>query len=66
MRLKFLKSVQTEFSWCLELIQTLSLAHPDISFLLTHNGKEKFSAGAVIAKQEKKALIGEKEFLEKK
>ena len=41
-RAKFLKSVSTEYAYCLELIQSFSLARPDIGFTLNHNKKEKF------------------------
>ena len=40
-RLKFLKSAQTEFSHCLETVQSLALANPLQTFILNHNGKEK-------------------------
>ena len=38
-RLKFLKSSKTEFSYISELIQSLSLSHPEIAFELKNNGK---------------------------
>ncbi len=38
-RLKFLKSSKTEFAYISELIQSMSLAHPDVSFELKNNGK---------------------------
>lgn len=38
-RLKFLKSPKTEFAYINELIQSLALAHPEISFELKNNGK---------------------------
>ncbi len=38
-RLKFLKSSKTEFSYISELIQSLSLVHPDVAFELKNNGK---------------------------
>ena len=38
-RLKFLKSEKTEFSYISDLITTLAIANPDISFELIHNGK---------------------------
>ena len=38
-RLKFLKSAKTEFAYISELVQSLSLVHPDISFELKNNGK---------------------------
>ncbi len=38
-RLKYLKSENTENYNCVNLIEKLSLAHPDIKFTLTNNGK---------------------------
>ena len=38
-RLKFLKNQNTEFSYIQELIQSLAIAHPEISFELKKNGK---------------------------
>lgn len=60
-RLKFLRSAQTEFSHCFEFIQSLSLANPYLSFILSHNGKEKFSVGCENPepKDKKNILFGE-------
>ena len=38
-RLKFLKSAKTEFAYISELVQSLSLVHPDVAFELKNNGK---------------------------
>ena len=38
-RLKFLKSAKTEFAYISELMQSLSLVHPEVSFELKNNGK---------------------------
>ncbi len=38
-RRKFLKSEQTEFSHCSEVVRRIALARPDVTFSLTHNGK---------------------------
>lgn len=38
-RLKFLKNPKTEFSYIQELMQSLALAHPEVSFELKNNGK---------------------------
>lgn len=38
-RLKFLKSSKTEFAYISELIQSLTLAHPEVAFELKNNGK---------------------------
>lgn len=39
-RRKFLKSEATEFSHIEETVKRLALAHPDIAFTLTHNGRQ--------------------------
>ncbi len=46
-RAKFLKGTDTEFSHCLELVQALALANPNIAFSLSHNGKSRFTAPAL-------------------
>lgn len=38
-RLKFLKNPKTEFSYIQELMQSLAIAHPKVSFELKNNGK---------------------------
>lgn len=38
-RLKFLKSPNTEFSYILELVQSIAIAHPEVSIELKKNGK---------------------------
>ncbi|MES2832619.1 MAG: DNA mismatch repair endonuclease MutL [Pseudomonadota bacterium] len=38
-RRKFLKSEQTEFGHCAEVVRRTALSRPDVSFVLTHNGK---------------------------
>ncbi|HEV2611733.1 MAG TPA: DNA mismatch repair endonuclease MutL [Noviherbaspirillum sp.] len=38
-RRKFLKSEQTEFGHCAEVVRRIALSRPDVSFSLTHNGK---------------------------
>jgi len=38
-RRKFLKSEQTEFGHCAEVVRRVALARPDVTFSLSHNGK---------------------------
>lgn len=38
-RRKFLKSEQTEFGHCAEVVRRIALSRPDVLFSLTHNGK---------------------------
>lgn len=38
-RRKFLKSEQTEYGHCVEVVRRIALARPDVRFTLTHNGK---------------------------
>ena len=42
-RLKFLKSPETEFSHIDTVVEQMALAHPEIGFQLTHNGKKTLS-----------------------
>lgn len=39
-RRKFLKTEQTEFSHLEETVKRLALAHPEVAFSLTHNGRQ--------------------------
>jgi len=56
-RAKFLKSTATELSHSVEIVQRHALAHADISFSLTHNGKQLFDLPAVGSLADRAALI---------
>lgn len=51
-REKFLKSGQVEYASCVELIQAQALSRPHISFILSHNGKEKWAWPGVCTQEE--------------
>ena len=61
-REKFLKSPGTEFSHCLELVQSLAISRPEVGFSLVHNGKEKFRASPLPLSDEQllEKRVGEK------
>ncbi|GAB3547730.1 DNA mismatch repair endonuclease MutL [Noviherbaspirillum agri] len=48
-RRKFLKSEQTEFGHCAEVVRRVALSRPDVAFSLSHNGKtiDHWNASAV-------------------
>ena len=50
-RAKFLKTASTEYGNVLELMQSLALAWPQVSFTLVHNGKEQLNAPAVESRE---------------
>ena len=59
-RLKFLKSAKTEFSYINELVQSLALVHPEVSFELKNNGKTALkTTGAGNTLQTVKEIFGE-------
>ena len=45
-RLKFLKAAQTELSYAVDAIERLAMAHPDITFTLTADGKQRLNLPA--------------------
>lgn len=60
-RRKFLKTEQTEYGHCLDVIQRIALARPEIHFTLSHNEKPatQWPAGSL---EERTAMILGKEF----
>ena len=42
-RLKFLKNQKTEFAYIQELVQSLSISHPQVAFILKNNGSDVIS-----------------------
>lgn len=62
-RRKFLKTEQTEYGHCLDMVQRIALARPDIHFTLSHNEKlpAQWPPGAL---SDRAACIISKEFAE--
>ena len=60
-RRKFLKSEQTEYGHCLDVVQRIALASPEIHFTLSHNEKPatQWQAGSL---EERTTMILGKEF----
>jgi DNA mismatch repair protein MutL len=58
-RRKFLKTEQTEFGHCAEVVRRIALSRPDVAFSLAHNGKtiEHWNAGAIDKRSA--AILGE-------
>lgn len=50
-RRKFLKTEQTEFRHIINEVQRVALTHPEIHFVLTHNGNDVFNLGKGNIKQ---------------
>jgi DNA mismatch repair protein MutL len=58
-RRKFLKSSNTEFAHCDEVLKRMALSHPEIEFRLNHNGKPLRHWPQATHQQRLKALFGE-------
>lgn len=42
-RKKFIKSETTEYSHCRNIFERIAISHPDVAFVLKHNGKEIYN-----------------------
>ncbi|WP_300331549.1 DNA mismatch repair endonuclease MutL [Accumulibacter sp.] len=58
-RRKFLKSDNTEFAHCAEIVRRTALAHPAVAFTLTHNGRQSFRLTAGEARERVGAILGD-------
>lgn len=58
-RRKFLKTDQTEFGHCAEVVRRIALARPDVSFSLSHNGKTIDHWNATEVAQRSAHILGE-------
>ncbi len=58
-RRKFLKSASTEQAHCLESIRRQALAHPEIGFTISRDGKESHVWPAVTAEQRISQVLGD-------
>ena len=63
-RLKFLKTERSEVSQTLDTLSRLAMAHPDISFSLTSDGRNIFKVAAANGKLERLRDVMGKEFAE--
>lgn len=58
-RRKFLKSAATEYAHCVEVVRRIALAHPEVAFTLTHNGKGGLLLPATDPARRAGAVLGE-------
>ena len=58
-RRKFLKSEQTEYGHCAEVVRRIALARPDVSFSLSHNGKLTMQWNAADNAKRSAHILGE-------
>ncbi len=58
-RRKFLKTDQTEFGHCAEVVRRIALARPDVSFSLSHNGKTVDHWNAADVAQRSAHILGD-------
>ncbi|WP_288129969.1 DNA mismatch repair endonuclease MutL [Accumulibacter sp.] len=58
-RRKFLKSDSTEFAHCAEAVKRIALAHPEVGFTLTHNGRVSLHLPRSDVRTRAGAILGE-------
>ncbi len=58
-RRKFLKSEATEFAHCAEAVKRIALAHPDVAFTLSHNGRVSLHLPKSDARSRAGAILGD-------
>ncbi|WP_313952825.1 DNA mismatch repair endonuclease MutL [Accumulibacter sp.] len=58
-RRKFLKSDATEFAHCAEAVKRIALAHPDVAFTLSHNGRVSLHLKRSDARGRAGAVLGD-------
>lgn len=58
-RRKFLKTEQTEYGHCAEVVRRIALARPDVSFSLSHNGKVNEHWNAASFSKRSAHILGE-------
>jgi DNA mismatch repair protein MutL len=61
-RKKFLKTENTEYKHCLELVENLAYANPSVVFILKHNNKEVLNLSSHLFEERLKALMGRETF----
>jgi DNA mismatch repair protein MutL len=58
-RRKFLKTEATEYAHCAEAVRRQALSHPDIAFVLSHNGRVQLRFNAGTADVRVRQVLGE-------
>lgn len=58
-RRKFLKTEATEYAHCAEAVRRLALAHPQVAFTLTHNGRVQLRLNAGSPATRMRQVLGE-------